>query len=77
MLFVLINVYYNCYKCGHKLDDFPSHLCKDCRAKIREENSYCTPEEAIPALAERLDIADLKLLKGLKIRIDKDMLKGA
>jgi hypothetical protein len=67
--------YHTCYRCSKTLDDFPSHLCADCRKAILDQNEQ-DPEGAIERLAARLTFNDLKMLDGMKIRIDADMIKA-
>jgi hypothetical protein len=59
-----------CYKCGKTLDEFPSHLCVDCRRAILARENR---DEAIENLAKLLTADDLIWLRGQYIKIDDDM----
>ncbi len=69
----MIHAYHTCYKCGKTLDDYPSHLCADCRKAILDQNES-DPEGAIARLAQRLTADDLKMLDGMLIKIDADLI---
>lgn len=64
-------MYHECYKCGKTLDDYPSHLCAECRAAIFPKGVDLV--DPIKALAVRLTADDITWLRGINIRVDADM----
>jgi hypothetical protein len=62
--------YNKCYRCGFPIyDDYPSTLCVICRRDITQP--------VHKTLAERLNVDDIRWLRGVKIKITADMLTSA